>query len=108
MRITNVETAFFLGGGVSPVSIVDAEISNAVVGITTKSSSTQMTLDGAVFSNVSQPLYVNGTSFGDETTTGLSYVFERSANGSFVKGGGLNFHNAQRRCWTPSLESSSA
>lgn len=84
--ITNVEKAIVLGGGVSSVSIIDAEISNAFIGVQTLSNTTQVTLDGAVFSNVDQPLFVNGTSIGNNSTTTLSYAFERMLNGSFVKG----------------------
>lgn len=86
VRIRDVETAIFLDGGVSSISIVDVEISNAVVGITTQVKSSQLTLDNAVFLNVTQPLFVNGTHVGDATTTTLSYVFERLANGSFFTG----------------------
>ena len=86
VRIENVETAILLDGGVSSISLVDVSIANAAVGITTVSGTSQVTLDGGVFSNVTKPLLVNGTLVGDVTTTSLSYAFERRVDGTFFKG----------------------
>ena len=89
VRIENVETAILLDGGVSSISLVDVSIANAAVGITTVSETSQVTLDGGVFSNVTKPLLVNGTLVGDLTTTSLSYAFERRADGTFFKGAAI-------------------